>query len=1016
MEGQPLHLAAAAMPAENVGVLPRCWLLPLACVLLGADLRAGESGASGWQVRVWKTSDGLAGNNVSGIFESADGFLWLVAGGQLTRFDGAAFRLYPMQFFRPGEQAGRIRAFTRLRDGNFAFGLLDATVWRTRAGRLEQVGTGPGDNVRLEYLSEDDAGGLLLVYNDASVWRIRDGKTSRLSEDDGLPPGAHCRFTIDRQGRRWFAKGGYVGLQRGDRFETLQRFPANAYPRIGAASRGGVWIAAADRLYHFDEGGTLTEHGTVPLRTTLRPNALLEDRTGAVWFGTYSAGLFRFENGRCESVPISHRQVVAMMEDREGSVWVTTSGGGLNQVQPRAVTVEGDETGLPHLTVQAVCEDANGQLWGFTPTGRLMQRATDTWQPVTGIDPRGDVCSIAADPAGGLWIATKNSRLHHWHKGDVQSWSRSDGIPDAGTLQLHVSRRGELWLAGTRPASLARWRGDKAELLELPRPADAIRGLGEDGAGNLWLATTGRQLVRVSAAGEVSDVSALLGDTTPPVRAMYVAEDDAVWLGLDQGGLARIKNGRLGRITSRDGLYADNIEFILPDGRGWLWFAASQSIFKASIDELSAVAENRGTRVQSIRYGHDQGVRAVFGEVIGAIRRRDGRLWIPMATSLAIIDPSQRRPHSTPPPVWITALKVDERTLAEYGGVMPVREGLPIRESLVELAPDHRRIDVDFTALSFRTPSNVHFRYRLENFDARWIDAGPRRSVSYSRLVAGDYRLRVQACNSEGVWNEAGATLAWVVRPYFWDTWWFRGLTLLGFTSAVFATTRYVSHRRLRTKLRAAEQEAAVERERTRIARDIHDDLGGRLTKIVLLSGLAEREREAPEKTAERAREISDTARQLIKSLEETVWAVNPRNDTLPHLISYTAQFAVNFLRAAEIACHLDLPDDPPDTLVPADSRHHVFLAVKEALTNVVRHANAANAHLKVTLPPGTLEIAIEDDGVGYSGPSNEAEADGLRNMRERMEQIGGTFRIERRAAGGTRVTLTLPRPGTSAA
>jgi signal transduction histidine kinase len=421
------------------------------------------------------------------------------------------------------------------------------------------------------------------------------------------------------------------------------------------------------------------------------------------------------------------------------------------------------------------------------------------------------------------------------------------------------------------------------------------------------------------------------------------------------------------------------------------------------------VAEGHVRQVKSIRYGRDQGVRASFGASVGALLRTDGSLWVPMATALAIIDPSQSRPDSPPPSVVITDVKINDRLIATHRGFIAPPAGVALETDRLRLPPRHRRLDIDFTALSFRTPSNVHFRYQLDGFEDRWIEAGQRRGVSYPQLPAGDYRFRVMACNSEGVWNEAGATLAFIVAPFFWDTWWFRIVVVAAFTSAVFGVARYVSHRRLRLKLRAAEEETAVERERARIARDIHDDLGSRLTKIVLLSGLVARDRLAPEKAGERVWEISETARQLLNSLDETVWAVNPSNDTLPNLIAYIGEFTVGFLRTAEILCHVDLPGNPPARAVTADVRHNLFLVVKEALNNVVRHAQATAAWLRITVTDDALTLTIEDNGRGFAGAPASAEADGLRNMQQRMRQIGGQFQIESQLGKGTRVSLTVP-------
>jgi signal transduction histidine kinase len=247
------------------------------------------------------------------------------------------------------------------------------------------------------------------------------------------------------------------------------------------------------------------------------------------------------------------------------------------------------------------------------------------------------------------------------------------------------------------------------------------------------------------------------------------------------------------------------------------------------------------------------------------------------------------------------------------------------------------------------------------------------------------------------------------VTPFFWQRLWFRISALALFTLAVVATVRIISFRRLHRRLAILEQQEALHRERARIAKDIHDDVGANLTQIALLGELAQQDRSEPDKAAERMGKISGTARIAIKSLDEIVWAVNPRNDTLAHLIDYAGQFAVDFLRAAGIRCRLDLPEQPPLRELSTDLRHNLFLVIKEALNNVAKHARASEVWLRASVTPESLEVVIEDNGCGFNKVADDSLSDGLRNMRQRMEDIGGECRIESTPGSGTKVLVHLP-------
>jgi signal transduction histidine kinase len=353
---------------------------------------------------------------------------------------------------------------------------------------------------------------------------------------------------------------------------------------------------------------------------------------------------------------------------------------------------------------------------------------------------------------------------------------------------------------------------------------------------------------------------------------------------------------------------------------------------------------------------------------------------------------------------------IDDSPVANYAGMMPQTSvNLDQASEPLQLPSDYRRLQFQFTALSFNAPSNVQFQYQLQGFDDRWIDGGPQREAKYSRLPPGDYRFVVKACNSDGVWNEAGASLALTVVPSVWQTAWFRLLAVGVFTAAVVALARYISFRRLRQRLRDLERQTAIGRERTRIARDLHDELGAGLTSVAMLGDMALRHRGEVGKVGEYARQITSTSRQIIKSLDETVWAVHPRNDTLEHLLNYLGKYGIEFLDSADVRCRMNLVEDAPSVPVSADVRHNVLLVFKEALNNIVRHSHATEVRIHVGVNGKSSYLEIEDNGCGFNGATEDVLADGLRNMRQRMAEIHGRFEINSEKTTGTKIYLSFP-------
>jgi signal transduction histidine kinase len=342
----------------------------------------------------------------------------------------------------------------------------------------------------------------------------------------------------------------------------------------------------------------------------------------------------------------------------------------------------------------------------------------------------------------------------------------------------------------------------------------------------------------------------------------------------------------------------------------------------------------------------------------------------------------------------------------------------------LRLAPGRQRIEIHFTALSFMAPERVRFQYRLEGLETDWVDGGTKRFAEYSFLPPGDYTFRVIAANSDGVWNRTGASIAITRLPYFWQTWWFRLASVLVAGGIVGGTVRAITRQRYRRKLEKLEQQRAIEKERSRIAQDIHDDLGASLTRITLLSQTARSEIDQPAQAAHDLDRIYDTARELTRAMDEIVWAVNPHHDTLDSLVTYLSGFAQDFLSAAGIRCRLDVPLNLPSLPVTAEVRHNLFLAFKEAVNNVVRHSSANEAGVSFVLEDSSFTLAIQDDGRGFqmsgrteaaegAGPGAEASTsfgNGLVNMRERLGEIGGSCSVETAVGRGTIVRFVVPR------
>jgi len=342
-------------------------------------------------------------------------------------------------------------------------------------------------------------------------------------------------------------------------------------------------------------------------------------------------------------------------------------------------------------------------------------------------------------------------------------------------------------------------------------------------------------------------------------------------------------------------------------------------------------------------------------------------------------------------------------------------DGAPVSPAeKLNLPPGRHQIELQYTGLGTDAPERIQFRYRLIPLDADWVEAGVRRTAFYNYVPPGDYRFQVSACDRDGVWNETGASITVKVSRHFWQSWWILGPTLLGLMVSIAGAVRLVERGKLQRRLKNLEQERRLESERTRIAQDLHDQMGAKLCRISFLSEHARRNDRLPKDLQHEIGSISETSREVLHSLDEIVWAVDPQNDTLEHAASYIAQYAQDYFQMTGIECELSVPARLPAHPISSQMRHHLFLAAHEALTNILKHSGASQAKVSIHYDGSALEITASDNGAGFIPSTNHSEVssegrDGLRNMAQRLTDIGGRCRVESNPGQGTTIRFTVP-------
>ncbi|MGN6556267.1 MAG: two-component regulator propeller domain-containing protein, partial [Verrucomicrobiota bacterium] len=642
--------------------------------------------------------------------------------------------------------------------------------------------------------------------------------------------------------------------------------------------------------------------------------------------------------------------------------------------------------------------------------------------------------SVSPIRDGGVWVATETAGAYRFsngrwvrspslHEGHLPIFSAMDVAPDGrvwataagGGLyylqeprwHLHkpfsrlargvlLAQTNALWVPDYE--SLLRFSGPEfSQIDRLPNCA-GVCCLAEDGSGGLWYSGYGVGLGHWRPQGTTL-LHAINGLPSENLISLFKASDGNLWIGTDGSGLLRLHNGHFSVITKRQGLPSDTICQLIEDNAGRLWMGTYAGICAVTLQDLNRCADQSLPKIKCLVLDEADGLESKecsAGNQPAVCRTADGRLWFATKSGVVVVTPSLISINTNSLPVWIEQVNTDTEAVT-----------LARSEEQLTLPLGERRFRITFDVPCLRAAHRVRFMHKLEPLDSQWVEAGTSREVTYTHVPPGHYSFKVIASNEDGVWNSRPASLVLFIQPFLWERPAFQASLGLLLLVASLGGVWQLGRLRTRRRILQFQQQQLVERERARIARDMHDDLGSRLTKAALLTESVVQEPRLPEESRQRAVLLRDTITEMTNSMDELVWAVNPRHDTFDGLANYLLRYAQEYLANTSIECQLDLPLTFPSVTIHSSLRHNLFLAFKEALRNAVRHAQARRVHIGLRLDAGIMCLDVADDGGGFA--PEMVHSRGLQNMRDRLALLGGACRVESAPDKGTRIRFEVP-------
>lgn len=955
--------------------------------------------------------EGLPQSSVNDIIQTKDGYLWLATFGGLVRFDGYSFttfnrsnseglasdRILNLHEDRKGKiWISTESGFTEYKDGKFRTYQLKKTgrviapkrVVEDKAERLWIMADGipyfhNGDSfIEKEVIESEefvqkalnDTIGVLLAYEDKVMHTLNDS-IILIKDFNSL---------------------------LGSEILEVKEFPENS---------GIIYIATAkDGLAKY-ENRQLTFYDTDDGFTSNFIKRLFIDTDNIFWVTTYN-GISRWNDGRFEIFdPVNADREInytKIFKDNQGTFWLGTLGEGMFSAKPSIIKTIGEEEGFENDIMLSLSKLSDGRNLFSTNCGGIYEwsKSKLTHSAVNAHLPNLCVWSILEDSKNRVWFGAEE--LYRINSTDLakpgKKITSEDGFNGYVISSMLEDSKENIWIGALN--GLFKYSGAdfKRFAIEDGLSSDDVRSIYEDSQGVLWVGTISglnkienEKITKVSLQPESKNKL----ENEPYIRAIYEAEEGVFWMGSYGNGLFRLKDGEVCNITTQHGLFDNIVSHLVKDENENFWMGSNRGIFRVPISSASAFCDDESNTVQSFSYGEEDGMISVEtngGFQPSVIQDSSGNIFFPTVGGVSVVSTRDVKINSAKPPVYIENLK-------------GIENDIPITNT-IELSHNESFLDIRYTAINFDQPEKTRFKFKLEGLNDNWIEVGNRRQALYSKIPPGDYTFKVIASNSDGIWNERGASIGIVVKPPFWQTNWFYGIVGLLFLTSGPAVYYYrVDQLKKENEKQERFSEQLInfqEVERRRIASELHDGLGQQILVIKNRAELALKQPYNSEMLTEQLHEIISSSASSIDDVRNISYALRPI-----HLEKFGLTDAIsdlcdqlNKISSIEWSYHVDNIDNK----IPKEKEISFYRVVQEAIQNILQHSSAAEASVMIRLNEQIIDVLIWDNGKGFNTKSDTyTEGIGFLGMKERIKTLNGTMAIESDVRKGTTIRVKIP-------
>jgi ligand-binding sensor domain-containing protein/two-component sensor histidine kinase len=965
-------------------------------------------------IRYLDANSGLSYSYITCMLQDRQGYLWFGTDGYgLCKYDGVYITTYTQ---KEGLVNNSITVLEQDNKGNLWIATKEGLSVFDGQRFLQFTETEglPGNSIY--QMKRDKQGNIWLSSLRGGISKFDGNSITHYFENEGFPSNAAIYFFEDSKGNLWFGSETGLSVLKGDRLFSFnkQYDILKAIYAITEDRKGNLWFGSSQfGLVKFD-GKEITQYTEKSGLSDNSITALTTDSNDDLWIATRYGGLNKFDGNYfirySTGEGLSDDKTNCVMEDKQGNLWCGTSGGGINRINLKGFSEPIPLDYLGNSRVRPITKDINGHLWLGTEGAGLYRYDGHSVVKHFGNNFYGyrGFRSAITDKKGNLWFGEADgSHIYEYDYKKFVSY-RSEKIRSA-ILSLYEDRKELTWL-GTAGEGPAVFEGDKLSFYneKTGLPANRIFCIIQDSKGQYWMGTE-NSIVKYD--GKLFTVlSAKQGLHVKGVTSILEDGGGQLWLGTLGAGVCRFDGKQFTYYTEKQGLVFNDVWSLQEDNKGRIWAGTDRglSVLIPTKDSLTGAVKRY--MIQS--FDQRDGLKSTDFNLKSVCIDNNNRIW--WGTGKALISRDLALPVETftPQSLLLSHMEVNDRFLdfrsmtdsarkkISYGSVAPF---LNYPDDL-SLPYDQNHLRFHFTALDWVAQHKIKYSYRLKGLDNNWSEPSASTTADFRGLQPGHYTFEVKAIGSSQQWTET-FSYRFSIQPAWWQTWWFNVMVVVLAALLLLFVSRQIYLFRLRKQKAEMEKKLAIQLERQRISAEMHDDIGAGLSGVRLLTELTKNKLQN-EQAAEEVDKIYQSVGDISSKMKEVIWSLNTENDNLNSLLSYLQKQARAMMENYPGKFTMNIPADIPDLQVSGETRRHIYLLLKEALHNIIKHSGADNAEVHIVVDD-KLRMTIADNGRGMGGEMKNESGHGMKNMRQRVEKLQGNFFIQNK--DGLRLVFEIP-------